>query len=210
MKNLTLFNFAEILVLLCLPMLSSRLGILYVALSIIIILQSRYLRKEKWPDYGFRHAEIKLMLLAAVIGIVFALLDNYLLEPLVTKLTGKPNDLTSFENIRGHFSRFLTMLAIGWVRGGFFEEFFFRCYLLIRINLSFRNKAVGKWLGLILTSIAFAVAHSYQDITGMINNFYFALLMGFLYYFFNKNVWYLVLVHGFYDTVGIFYLYYSK
>jgi hypothetical protein len=35
----------------------------------------------------------------------------------------------------------------------------------------------------------------------MVNTFYFAILLGFLYYFFNRNVWYLILVHGFYDTV---------
>jgi membrane protease YdiL (CAAX protease family) len=210
MRKLTLLNFAEIIVLLGLPMLSSQLNVLYIVFAIIIIIVSRYMRKEKWPDYGFKPAGIKLMLLAATIGIVFALIDNYLLEPLVNKLTGKPTDLSSFENIKGHLSRLLTMLAIGWVIGGFFEEFFFRGYLLNRINLSFNNKAIGKWLGIILTSVAFAVAHSYQDITGMINTFYFAILLGFLYYFFNKNVWYLILVHGFYDTVGILFLYFSK
>jgi membrane protease YdiL (CAAX protease family) len=210
MRKLTLLNFAEIIVLLGLPMLSSQLNVLYIVFAIIIIIVSRYMRKEKWPDYGFKPAGIKLMLLAATIGIVFALIDNYLLEPLVNKLTGKPTDLSSFENIKGHLSGLLTMLAIGWVIGGFFEEFFFRGYLLNRINLSFNNKAIGKWLGIILTSVAFAVAHSYQDITGMINTFYFAILLGFLYYFFNKNVWYLILVHGFYDTVGILFLYFSK
>lgn len=210
MKKLSLFNFAEILILLGLPMLSAQLGIFYIAFAIIIIILSRYLRKEKWTDYGFRPVEIKLMALAAVIGIVFALLDNYLLEPLVSRLTGKETDLSTFDNIKGHLGHLLTLLAIGWVIGGFFEEFFFRGYLLNRINLAFQNKAVGKWLGIILTSISFAIAHSYQDVTGMINTFYFAVLLGFLYYFFNRNVWYLILVHGFYDTVGILFLYFSK
>jgi uncharacterized protein len=210
MKKFTLLNFAEILVLLGLPMLSSQLNILYIAFALIIIILSRYMRKEKWSDYGFRRVEIRLILLAVLIGIAFAVLDNYILEPLVSKLTGKSTDLSSFENIKGHVSRLMTMLAIGWAIGGFFEEFFFRGYLLYRINLSFNNKAIGKWLGIILTSVAFAVAHSYQDITGMINTFYFAVLLGFLYYFFNKNVWYLMLVHGFYDTVGILFLYYGK
>jgi membrane protease YdiL (CAAX protease family) len=125
-------------------------------------------------------------------------------------LTGKETDLSTFENIKGHVLRLLAMLAIGWVIGGFFEEFFFRGYLFNRINLVLNNKPIGKWLGIILTSVAFAVAHSYQDITGVINTFYFALVLGFLYYFFNRNVWYLILVHGFYDTVGILFLYYSK
>jgi membrane protease YdiL (CAAX protease family) len=210
MKKITLINFAEILVLLGLPMLSPQLGILYIVFALIIIILSRYLRKEKWSDYGFRPVEVKLMVLAAVIGIVFALLDNYLLEPLVSRLTGKSTDLSSLEDIKGHVLRLLAMLAIGWVIGGLFEEFFFRGYLLNRINLSFNNKVFAKWLGIILTSVAFAIAHSYQDITGMIDTFYFALLLGFLYYFFNRNVWYLILVHGFYDTVGILFLYYSK
>jgi len=210
MKNLTLINLAEILVLLGLPMLSPQLGILYVAFALIIILVSRYLRKESWSDYGFRPVEIKLMLLAAVIGMAFALLDNYLLEPMVSKLTGKETDLSTFDNIKGHVGRLMGMLAIGWVIGGFFEEFFFRGYMFNRINLSFSNKPIGKWLGILLTSVSFSIAHSYQDITGIITTFYFALVLGFLYYFFKRNVWYLILVHGFYDTVGILFLYYSK
>jgi membrane protease YdiL (CAAX protease family) len=210
MKNFTILNFAEILVLLGLPMLSSQLGILYVAFAIIIIILSRYMRKEKWSDYGFRPVQVKLIFLAVTIGITYALFDNYLLESLISKLTGTVTDLASLENIKGHVYRLLTMLAIGWVIGGFFEEFFFRGYLLNRINLSFKNKPIGKWLGIILTSIAFAVAHSYQDITGMIDTFCFAILLGFLYYFFNRNVWYLILVHGFYDTVGILFIYFSK
>ncbi len=116
-------------------MLSPQLGILYIVFALVIIFLSRYLRKEKWSDYGFRAVEIKLVILAAVIGILFAILDNYILEPLVSKLTGKSTDLSAFEDIKGNISRLLTMLAIGWVIGGLFEEFFFRGYLFHRINL---------------------------------------------------------------------------
>jgi membrane protease YdiL (CAAX protease family) len=209
MKRNWAINLAEILVLLALPMLSAIINILYIILVIIIIVVSRYLRKEKWTDYGFKPVKVKMLMLAAGIGIVFAFTDNYLLEPLVNSLTGTTPDLSTFENIKGNIVQLFVLLAIGWVVGGFFEEFFFRGYLLNRINSWITNPVIGKWAGMLATSIAFAVAHAYQGIGGIITTFYFSVIMVLLYYYFKKNVWYVILVHGFYDTVGILYLYFE-
>jgi membrane protease YdiL (CAAX protease family) len=164
-------------------------------------LVSRYLRKEKWSEYGFKSVQLKRVLLAIVIGFGFAAIGNYLLEPLVSKLTGESADLSTFQNVKGNLKGFSELLAVGWIIGGFFEEFFFRGYLLNRINLT----ALSKWIGIALTSVAFA--HGYQGVGGVINTFYFAVVLGWLYYYFDKNVWYVMLVHGCFDTFGIVYLF---
>ena len=197
----------EITALLALPMLSSRISIFYIILAMIIILASRYLRKEKWTSYGFRTIELKKTLLAAIVGFGFAAIGNYFIEPLVTKLTGETADLSSFSDVKGNVSGFFGLLAMGWVIGGLFEEFLFRGYLLNRINLTINNQALSKWIGIVVTSISFAVAHGYQGAGGIINTFYFSFILALLYYYFKKNVWYVIIVHGCFDTFGIIYLY---
>jgi uncharacterized protein len=210
MKKITLLNWLEIAILLILPMHPFHINLLYIILVLLIIAVSKILRKENLKEYGFLRMKWSLALLAAVIGIAFGLFDNLVIDPWLAKVTGKPVDLSAFAGVKGNIGNFLVLLAIGWVIGGFFEEFFFRGYLLNRINKSISNQQLAKWTGILLTSVVFAFAHAYQDTTGMIETFYFSILLCLLYYFFKKNVWYLVLIHALYDTAGITLIYLGK
>jgi len=210
MKRAGLINLLEISVLLLLPILSPWLNILYVILAVLVVLLSRYLRKEKWREYGFRPVQVSMLFISAGIGIAFGLADNYILEPLVNRITGHTPDLSTFDNIKGNVVDTLGLLAVGWIIGGFFEESFFRGYTLNRINLTLNNHTFARWTGVIITSLAFALAHSYQGAGGIIVTFYFSIIMSILYYTLGRNVWYVILIHGFYDTVGIIYLYFGK
>ena len=207
MKKNTLLLLAEVVALLVIPMFSSSLSFVYILLVLGIIFFSKFQRKARWSDDGFKSVEWSNVLLAAVVGVAFAAFSNYIQEPLVSKLTGEEADLSSFGNVKGNLGAFMVLLAMGWIIGGLFEEFLFRGYLLNRINQLFSNPAWAKWTGIFVTSISFAIAHTYQGMGGMINTFIFSLVLGMLYYFLNRNTWYVILVHGFFDTFGIFYIY---
>ena len=207
MKRINAFDLLEIAVLLALPMLSSKLGFLYIVLVLTIILLAMYRRKEKWSDYGFKAVKLDKVLLAALVGVGFSLFTTYIQEPLVTKLTGETADLSMFDHVQDNFGAFITLLAMGWFVGGLFEEFLFRGYLLTRINQVVKYPEAGKWLGILLTSITFGIAHSYQGVGGMINTFIFSVVLGLLFYIFKRNTWYVILIHGFFDTCGIAWLY---
>lgn len=192
---------------LILPLPFLKLNALYVVLALVIMFLLKYLRKEKWSDYGFSAIRQKELLIAIGIGIVFGFVDNFLTEPLITKLTGSEPDLSSYEGVKGSIKGLIGMLALGWIVGGLFEETFFRGYLFHRFNTLIPNKQLHKWVTIAITSIVFGFAHNYQGIGGIVGTFIFAAVMGLLYFYFHKNVWYLILVHGFYDTVGIFRLF---
>jgi len=192
---------------LMLPLPFLKLNVLYVISALLIMFISKFVRKEKWSEYGFKSINQIMMLLAIVIGIVYGLVDNYFIEQLITKLTGAKPDLSAYENIRGDIGRLIAMLAIGWIIGGLFEEFFFRGYIYNRIQTVIHNPVVFKIISIGVTSIVFAFAHTYQGIGGMIDTGLFAVIMGFLYFIFGRNVWYLIIIHGLYDTVGIIRLY---
>jgi len=200
-------NPIEVVVLLLLPLPFFKLNILYVILALIIMLTSKYLRKEKWAEYGFKTINFKILLVAVFFGIFYGFADNFLLEPVITKLCGAEPDLSSYEGVKGSVAGLIGMLALGWFVGGLFEEFFFRGYLFNRISMVIRNPLLYKIAAISFTSIVFAFAHTYQGIGGIIDTFLFSVILGLFYLWFGRNVWYLILIHGFYDTVGIFRLY---
>jgi membrane protease YdiL (CAAX protease family) len=207
MKKITIIHLLEIAALIVIPMFSSRLSFIYILLVLGIILISKRERKERWADYGFKPVELSKVLLAAAIGLGYAAFSNYVQEPLVAKLTGESPDISSFDRVTGNLWAFLGLLAIGWVIGGLFEEFLFRGYLLPRINQLFDHQQLGKWVGIVITSVSFSIAHTYQGIGGIINTFIFSVILGLLFYYFKKNTWYVILVHGFFDTFGILWIY---
>ena len=197
----------ETIILLLLPLPFLNLNILYVVFALIIMFLSKYFRNEKWSEYGFKSISVRKLSFAILFGIVFGFADNFLIEPLLTKIVGVEPDLSTYENVKGNVNGLITLLALGWIIGGLFEEFFFRGYLFNRIQSIIHNQLVFKIIAIGVTSIVFAFAHNYQGIAGIIGTFYFSIIMGLLYFYFNRNTWYLIVIHGFYDTVGIFRLY---
>jgi membrane protease YdiL (CAAX protease family) len=197
----------ELTVLLLLPLPFLKLNVLYVVSALIIMFLSKFMRKEKWSDYGFKTINLKMLLLAIAIGVVYGFADNFFIEQLITRLTGITPDLGSYQSVKGDAGRFIIMLAIGWFIGGLFEEMFFRGYLYNRFQSLIHNQKLYKFITILLTSIVFAFAHNYQGISGILDTGLFAVIMGLLYFVFGRNVWYLILIHGMYDTVGIVRLY---
>ncbi|NIJ53010.1 CPBP family intramembrane glutamic endopeptidase [Dyadobacter arcticus] len=202
------FDYLEIIVLLTLPLPFLNLNIFYILIVLTIVGFSKYLRHERWRNYGFNSTNKRNLVVAIVVGVIFGISDNYFLEPFLTKLlVGKTPDLSALQDTKGNIKKALILLVIGWLVGGFFEEFFFRGYLFNRINSVIHSIKLQKWIVIIITSIVFAFAHAYQDLAGIISAFYFSVIMGLLYFYFKKNIWYVVLIHGIYDTFGVLMLY---
>lgn len=198
---------AEVILLLLLPLPFFNLNLIYLIAALAITLTSIYIRKEKWTEIGFKKVTGKGVFWASAFGIAYGFADNFLLEPLLTWIVGAEPDLSAYKAVEGNVANLLFMLALGWFVGGLFEEYFFRGYLFCRINKLISNPVVYKWVTILITSAVFAFAHDYQGIGGISDTFIFAIVMGLLYFKMDKNVWYLVLIHGFYDTIGIFRLY---
>lgn len=198
---------AEVILLLLLPLPFFNLNLIYLVAALVITLSSIYIRKEKWTDIGFRKVSATGIFVSIAIGIGYGFADNFLLEPLLTRIVGSEPDLSAYKAVEGNVANLLFMLVLGWFVGGLFEEYFFRGYLYNRISSLISNPLLFKWVAILITSIVFAFAHNYQGIGGISDTFIFAIVMGLLYFKMGKNVWYLILIHGFYDTVGIFRLY---
>jgi membrane protease YdiL (CAAX protease family) len=202
------FLFIELIALLALPLLN--LNLLYIVLALILTFLTRHLTGETFSDYGFFRPTARAVFMAVAAGLILGLAANLLLDPLLVRLTGKEVDLGGYERVRGNLTGFVGLLALGWAVGGLFEEYFFRGYLFNRIRGFLRNRTVYRFSAIVLTSVVFAFAHAYQGITGILGTFIFSVIMGALFFYFRKNTWCLVLVHGCFDTVGITMLYLGR
>jgi len=77
-KRTAILTIFELCILLILPLPFLKINVLYVIFALLIMFLSKYLRKEKWSDYGFSEIRQKELFLAITIGIVFGFVDNFL------------------------------------------------------------------------------------------------------------------------------------
>lgn len=142
-----------------------------------------------------------------LIGVLWALFDIFVVEPVVTALTGKPLDLSALAGIQGNARNFVLMLAIVWSLVAVGEEMTYRGYLLARCAEFFGGRRWSWTLALLLVSAVFGAAHGYQGVTGILTTGYVGLGLGILYLLAGRNLWLPMFTHASYDTVGISLIY---
>ncbi|NRB61400.1 MAG: CPBP family intramembrane metalloprotease [Winogradskyella sp.] len=135
--------------------------------------------------------------------------DYIIIGPILYSIFGE-TDLSSFNDIKGSFPSYLILMLMMWVFAAFGEEF---------LNRGFYMKWLAKFLGdtkkswlfaSIITSIYFALGHIYQGISGATSVFFWSVMISAIFMKHRKNLWLPILIHGFFDTIGITLLYFDK
>ncbi len=167
------------------------------------------LRHIGWRDVGLRRPDrwLPTIGLALAIGIGYQVLDTLVIAPILQSLTGETIDLSQFSFIKGSLLALLFFLVLTWTEAAFIEEMFFRGYFFNRLTDFTGNGRIGIIIALVVSSLAFGAAHSYQGITGMVDTFLASLVLGLLYLFTRRNLWLPILTHGIIDTIGFLILY---
>ena len=199
---------AVVLLALGLPIAYPELGVLgSFVIAIVVVLIAR--KQGSFRDMGFRRPESWPRLLATtlVYGIVIQLTFTIVIEPGLSRLTGDPVDISIFDAVRGDFVNFLLMMALGWVVGGFLEEFTFRGFIVGRVRWLLGSGTAAAWVGVFAAAVPFGIAHLYQGVTGMIATGMIGFVLGAVYVYHRFNLWYSMFTHGFINTVGIVALY---
>ncbi len=178
---------------------------------ILVAWGSLHFRHMGWRDVGFRRPEhwLSTISLGLFIGVAYQFLDIYLVSPVLENITRQPVNLAQFSGLRGNLLLLLVYLLITWTEAAFLEEMFFRGYFFNRLTDLFGNRRLGITLALVLSAIAFGLAHGYQDITGVIDTALAGLVLGGLYLLTRRNLWLPILVHGVVDTVGFLLLFFG-
>lgn len=156
-----------------------------------------------WSRFGFgeklsRQTVIKALLLALLIFFVV----DICIQPFLEMHFGKI-DLSSIDEIRGNWASYLILMVIMWVFAAFGEEFLFGGYYMKHLAELLGNTDKAWLAAALILSIYFGVSHNYQGAAGMI-----AVGLASTFFFFTfarnrTNLFLIVLMHGFYDSIGI-------
>jgi len=170
------------------------------------------LRGVDWKELGFTRYRTwaTTLMLGIICGIGLELFDLFGKQRLLTRLLGKPPDLSSFNAVRGNPKFALLMIGLVWILAAFGEELVYRGYLMNRVaDLGGATRAA--WIAsLFLISALFGLAHYSQGLTGIIEEGSDGLILGLLYLACRRNLAVPIVAHGICDTIDIVLLFLGK
>jgi len=144
--------------------------------------------------------------IAAGIGIGIALIvfSKLLLTPAAEALTGVPRDLSAFDDVRGNTARFLALMPRIWIGAAIGEELVFRSFLIGRLETVFGGASrAATTTAVILSSVVFGAAHTYQGPSGVLVTGVLGLLFAIVYVASGHRAWANIIAHGVYDTASL-------
>jgi hypothetical protein len=170
------------------------------------------LRGLRWRDVGLTRYRAWLQTIA--IGVVVgALLETFALlvtQPVLTKFFGRQPDLELFRMLTGNLRMTALFIVLAWALAGLGEEMFWRGYLMNRVADLLGRKTASWIVSLIVVSFVFGWAHSYQGLTGIVEEGFAGLLLGLIYLGTGRNLWVPIIAHGVADTIDMVLIYYGK
>jgi len=170
------------------------------------------LRKLRWRDIGFKRNRSWRSTLALGIGagILMEAFELFVSQPLLIRLTGKLPDLSEFKEIQGNIKLSLLGLALIWTLAAFGEEMVWRGYLMNRLaDLGDRTR-LGWIVAMVAANVVFGFAHSYQGVTGIIDEGLMGLLLGLMYVGTGGSLAVPIIAHGVQDTVDLLLVFLGK
>ncbi len=167
------------------------------------------LRGQKWSSMGLRPlpgAKAKLLVVPqATLAFVAVIAIAFGVEAIDPQLTSETHESEAerWGDVAGDLRIYLRMLAISWISGGFAEEMFFRGFLITRLQTAFDGVKFASGFAVLLPALLFGYVHVYsQGLYGFLNAGVIGLIFGTLFLLYKRNLWPLVLAHGFINSLG--------
>ena len=130
---------------------------------------------------------------------------------LMANLAGIPEaaDMSQYEYLRGNLA--MTMLALGsvYVVSAFAEEVIYRGFLITRLNELAGNGKSASRFAVVVSSLIFGLVHSEWGVVGMVQASCMGLALGASYLIVKRNLWVIILAHGYMDTLLVLQMYYA-
>jgi uncharacterized protein len=165
--------------------------------------------KENFTSLGFafKRFEYRSVIVGAVTAILLFACMQYIFFPVLSHLMPlKPANLDDFKSVRGNTSRYIFILAAGFIVGGVYEEIVFHGFIFTRIEKSIGGRSALP-VSFLVTNLVFGLYHFQLGVSGMIDAFIAGLIYHALMIKFNRNLWYSIFAHAFFDAIGLTYIY---
>jgi uncharacterized protein len=170
------------------------------------------MRGLRWRSVGLtlNRNWLRTLTLGVGAGLLMEAFELFVSQPLLIRITGKQPDLSDFQAIYGNLKWTLILLALTWPLAAFGEEMVWRGYLMNRVADLRKHTRLAWFIGLIAVNMAFGYAHSYQGITGIIDEGLMGVLLGLLYLGSGCNLSVPIVAHGIADTVDLLLIFFGK
>lgn len=130
---------------------------------------------------------------------------------LMANLVGIPEgaDMSKYAYLRGNLTMTILALASVYLVSSFAEEVIYRGFLITRITELGGSGKIAQWCAVVISSIVFGLVHSDWGLTGMVQASCMGLALGVSYLAVQRNLWVMILAHGYMDTVLILQMYFA-
>ncbi|MFH6605106.1 CPBP family intramembrane glutamic endopeptidase [Maribacter algicola] len=187
--------------------------IVNIIISILIVI-ANYIEYNGKPflALGFQREKFtfkNIFVLAPLLALGLFAFYVLVLVPGITKLTGAPIDYSAFDPLVGDLPACLIALALVWATAGFGEEIIFRGYFMRQFVKFFGESKISIALNILLLACFFGFMHSYQGITGQLVTGIIGALLALIFYLRKYDLWFVVAVHGFFDTIALVFVYFG-
>ncbi|MGO8933267.1 MAG: CPBP family intramembrane glutamic endopeptidase [Terracidiphilus sp.] len=164
---------------------------------------SMRLRRVTWRSIGFKlyGSWRKTLAVGIAAGVLMEAFELFVSQPLLVRILHKPPDFSDFREVKGNIVLTLIFLALSWTLAAFGEEMVFRGYLMNRVADLFKRTRTAWIISLIAVHVGFGLAHSYQDLTGVIDEGLMGLLLGIIYLRTDRNLSVPIIAHGVQDSI---------
>jgi len=171
------------------------------------------LRGQSWSSMGLRTlpgGKPKLLLLPQAILIFAAVLTTITLLTLGLEaidlhfMSETPKgESERWGDIEGNLRLYLILIALSWISAGFGEEMFFRGFVITQLQNALNGVKFASVFSILLSALLFGYVHFYyQGLTGFVNAGVIGLIFGSFFLLYIRNLWPLVLAHGFINLLG--------
>jgi membrane protease YdiL (CAAX protease family) len=169
-------------------------------------------RGLKWKDVGFARNRSWGMMLALGFGggLILEVIQLFVTQPLVARITGKQPDLSDFRMLQGNVKYALLGVALSWTLAAFGEELVWRGYLMNRAADLGRGSRFAWIFSLLLVSAVFGSSHSDQGLTGQIIDGIAGFFLGLMYLRSGRNLAVPIVAHGACDTLDMVLLFFGR
>jgi len=180
----------------------------------IIIIAAYYLeyKGKAFSALGFYREKFtakNLLLIAPLTAFGLFVFYVFALVPAIEMLTGVPIDLSQMNHLEGDLPTTLIWLGIIWVTAAFGEEIIFRGFLMRQFVKFFGESRISLVLNILICCGFFGYMHMQQGLTGQLVAGSTGAMLALVFYFRKYDLWFNVMVHGFFNTLGIFSFYFG-
>jgi membrane protease YdiL (CAAX protease family) len=177
--------------------------------SAVVFLYLRFITKENLSDllFSFKRFEIASVLIGLAGAVILSVFLRFAWDPLINIiLPHEKVNLSDFAHIKGNLPSYIFILLLAFIVGGFYEEIIFHGFIFTRIEKIFPGRH-STAIAFGLTTLIFGAYHYQLGIKGVL----VATIAGAVYHLlilkFNRNLWYGIFIHTFFDFIGLTLIY---